>query len=227
MKLLRRLLAALVPGLAALGAEGASIDGARPVEAAGSRIVVSFSLPARFDEGEILLAVEGGPRVRLTPELAPGTTRAEVVLPALAGRARFVLRAGRPRDGRVETPGEREERDIAFSRPFHIEVSGAARLPYRSAPTRRVPGGPASEWWATEPLSRPTEPEGDGHTSSSGLTAGAPADEALLTAKRVVRPGRTAPKAEGGRSPVPVAAARPRADRALAAFPGAAVPLLN
>ncbi len=223
---LRILLAALVPGLAALGAEAAPVTGARPVEMAGSRVVLSFSLPARFDEGEILLVVEGGPRVRLTPELPPGTTRAEVLLPALAGRARFVLRAGRPRDGRTETPREREERDIAFSEPFLLQPSSSARLPYRAPVSRVVAGSPATEWWATEALSRPEAPDRDARTSS-GLEAGVPQDAPLLDGKRSPRHGRAAPKVEGGANAVVALLGRHRSSRAVGAFPGAAIPLLN
>jgi hypothetical protein len=120
-----------------------------PVAAGPSgEFLVSWDLPPGFEESELLLAVEGGPRVRLTDELWNRNPRVRVVLPALAGMARFVVRAGRDSSG---AKLQAEERDIAFSPAFLLpNLTNSGRVPVRSASTRPLPGA-EMEWWADRP----------------------------------------------------------------------------
>ena len=181
------------------------------------RFAVSWALPSGFDESELLVEVDGGPRVRLTDELRVARPSVLVEVPALAGTARFVVRAGGAGLG---------ERDVAFSERFRIDglaLSGRAPVLLPASRSNRAAG---TEWWADRPAA--VAP-----FSSSGLSApGArevdePAPVLALPVPRAGEgPGSAAvsllPRRRGASPPAPLPASL-RAE----AFRGAAVPLRN
>lgn len=113
------------------------------------QITVSWDLPDGFDESELLVEVEGGPRVRLTGEIRGRNPRVNLSLPPLAGRARFVVRAGRDDEER-ERRGLAEQ-DIAFSESFPLgELPTSPRAPVRAAASRPA-SGHEMEWWSELP----------------------------------------------------------------------------
>ncbi|MDX9736322.1 MAG: hypothetical protein RBU36_19490, partial [Thermoanaerobaculia bacterium] len=88
-------------------ADAGLLDVATGAVAPGDAIAVAWTLPPGFEESELLIQVDGGPRIRLTPECHDENPRFVIEVPALAGRARFVLRAGR-----VEEDGVHREHTI-------------------------------------------------------------------------------------------------------------------
>lgn len=209
----------LAPGA---GAEGVVVE--TRTDASVSGITVSWQLPPGFEESELLLEVEGGPRVRLTDELRGRHPRVVVVLPALAGSARFVVRAGREDEDRG---GKHREVDVARSERFALAgLPTTGRVPVRAAATRPVPGA-TMEWWA-EAAGRSVEgpsPFLDGRVPAVD-TATPPAAPALPSS----RPGAAASPTEAtaGLGDGTPAAPLTTGSRALGrAFPGATTPLRN
>ena len=220
-----------VPALALLAtlfsATYASADGVvveRGLSASAAGITVSWHLPPGFEESELLLQIEGGPRVRLTDELRGQSPRVVVVLPLLTGSARFVVRAGRKDETRG---GKHREIDVAKSERFSLAgLPTTGRVPVRAAATRPAPGA-TMEWWA-EAASRPIG--GLSVPLESPATAAiseAPSPSPALPASRPVP--ATSP-AEAVAEPGAEAAAAPLASadgvRDLA-FSGATTPLRN
>ncbi len=132
-------------------ADAGQLEVATEAVAPGDAIAVAWTLPPGFEESELLIQVDGGPRIRLTPECHDESPRFVVQVPALAGRARFVLRAGR-----VEEDGIHRERTIDSTEWFPIGPSYAAGpLPIR-APHTHPSEGEEMEWWS-EPVGRVPE----------------------------------------------------------------------
>jgi hypothetical protein len=215
------LLATLLPA-PGVGAEGVVVE--TRTDASVSGITVSWHLPPGFEESELLLEVEGGPRVRLTDELRGRHPRVVVVLPALAGSARFVVRAGREDEDRG---GKHREVDVARSESFALAgLPTTGRVPVRAAATRPVPGA-AMEWWA-EATGRSVEgpsPFLEGRVPAVD-TATPPAAPALPSS----RPGAAASPteaAEGLREGTPAAPLTTESGTRGRAFPGATTPLRN
>lgn len=124
-------------------ADAGLLDIATGPVSAGDAIAVAWTLPPGFEESELLIQVDGGPRIRLTPECHDERPRFVVTVPALAGRARFVLRAGR-----VEEDGIHRERTIDSTEWFPIAPSYAAgSIPIR-APHTHPSEGEEMEWWS-------------------------------------------------------------------------------
>ena len=114
--------------------------------APGRTVTVSWQLPAGFEESELLIELDGGPRVRLTEESREERPRFAVRLPAVVGTARFVVRAGR-NDGN----GRHREITVSTSESFSLAFSSAAApVPVRAPATRPAPGE-EMEWWAEAP----------------------------------------------------------------------------
>jgi hypothetical protein len=188
------------------------------------RATVSWDLPAGFDESELLVEIEGGPRVRLTGEIRSRNPRVDVALPRLSGRARFVIRAGRD----IEEIDRRglEERDVSYSEAFTLgEIRTSPRSPVRAASTRPT-AGHETEWWSESPTRRIEGPAAG--MSASRLSRGAigpdplpllrgprpesQAASSVSSAARLQHPSRTSWPAE------PLGSGR---------FSGTAVPLRN
>ena len=136
--------------------------------APGRTVVVSWDVPREYEESELLIVVEGGPRVRLTDEQLEPSPRVHVRLPSLVGTARFLVRAGRR-----GPDGTHREEDLVRSEPFPLAIhpTGAgASLPVLAPSTR--PGAMAeTEWWAEEAAGRVGWPEsglGDADRARSG-----------------------------------------------------------
>ncbi len=215
------LLATLLPAPRA-SAEGIVVEPGPYTSNSG--ITVSWHLPPGFEESELLLEVEGGPRVRLTDELRGRHPRVAVVLPALAGSARFLVRAGRKDE---ERGGKHREIDIARSERFALAgLPTTGRVPVWAATTRPVSGA-GMEWWAEaagRSVSGPS-PDLEGPVSASGAPA-PPAAPALPSSPPV--PAASPLEAASGLpegTPVPPLAtptgARERS------YPGATTPLRN
>lgn len=216
------LLATLLPATS-VAAEGVVVE--TQGTPASSGITVSWHLPPGYDESELLLEVEGGPRVRLTPELDGRAPRVVVVLPVLAGTARFVVRAGRENDRRN---GRREEVDVAASETFSLSgLATAGQFPVRAAATRPVPGA-VMEWWAEAP-GRPVEgpePSRTGPSAPTVTAEGTRADPALPSSRPVSGLPADEDRAAPGEGP-PTAPPAPQAGPRAGAFPGATTPLRN
>lgn len=216
----------LLAGLLAAGparAEREPVD-VRPLDREG-RFSVSWELPPGFDESELLVEIEAGPRVRLSGEIRSRSPRVDVVLPRLAGRARFVVRAGRDED----EPGPRglAERDVAFSESFSLAAIPAsqARTPVRAAASRPAPGH-EMEWWSEPPAAGL---EGPGAGLSASRVAGRALDPDRLHIKKRRRPASpfstATPSRPRSRHPLRLTLpSRPPGSRP---FSGAAVPLRN
>ncbi len=189
-------------------------------------IAVSWQLPHGFDESELLLQIEGGPRVRLTDEVRGDHPRVVVVLPLLAGSARFVVRAGREIDG-DHRGGDREEIDVAQSESFELAgLPATGRVPVRAPATRPVPGA-AMEWWA-EPAGRPLE----GPSPALGRPPSAAEAEAgraapAVPSSRPLPAASPAGEASGPRDESPAAPSGTASSAREPAFPGASTPLRN
>lgn len=213
------LLAAL-PFASVASARGVVVE---PGELApGRTVAVSWHLPEGFEESELLIELDGGPRVRLTEESREEHPRFDVRLPAVVGRARFVVRAGR-KDG----SGRHREITVATSETFSLAVSSvAAPIPVRAPASRPVPGEEL-EWWAEAPGRR-----GEGPTPSLGgpvaaADAKAPPEASALPSSRPVpaaSPAEAASALPEGTPAVPLAPPGGARERA---FPGAATPLRN
>ncbi|MBK8595961.1 MAG: hypothetical protein IPN83_10305 [Holophagales bacterium] len=203
-------------------AEGIAVERGGNDPASG--ITVSWHLPPGFEESELLLEIEGGPRVRLTDELRGRHPRVVVTLPALAGSARFVVRAGREAD---ERGGKRREVDVATSGTFALAgLPTTGRVPVRAAATRPIPGA-AMEWWA-EASGRPVEgpsPALEAPVTAAGAE-GLPAAPALPSSGPVPAVS-TSEAAAGPGDPSPARAVAARRGPRERAFTGAATPLRN
>lgn len=157
-------------------------------------ITVSWDVPHGFDESELLVEVEGGPRVRLTGEIHGRSPQVTVTLPRLAGRARFVVRAGREageadEDRDEDAEEESRERDVAWSESFGLdELPMSPVVPVRAASTRPLPGIDM-EWWAEAPA-RGKEGPGSG---ISEPRAAAPIDGSPAPALGSSRPDSRPP----------------------------------
>lgn len=198
------------------------LDVATGPVAPGDAVAVAWTLPPGFDESELLIQVDGGPRIRLTPECHDGNPRFVVQVPALAGRARFVLRAGR-----VEEDGIHRERTIDSTEWFQLAPSYAAgTLPIR-APHTHPSEGEEMEWW-WDPVGRvPQGPAPGLHRPfSSEVSAATPTSPALSE-----RRSEDAPSSESSVHGDVDAGARTRngLERGYRerSFPGAPVPLRN
>lgn len=188
------------------------------------RFAVSWELPPGLDESELLVEIEGGPRVRLTGEIRSRSPRVDVALPRLAGRARFVIRAGlddadREREGLAE-------RDVAFSETFTLDViTTSVRAPVRAAVSRPSPGH-EMEWWS-EPPARGIEGPGAG-LSASRVEGGA-VDTDREPALKERRPASSGLSSSSSRTRTRhhLRATRPSRPVGSRPFSGAAVPLRN
>lgn len=203
-------------------ADAGLIDVATGAVAPGEAIAVAWTLPPGFEESELLIQVDGGPRIRLTPECHDENPRFVVQVPALTGRARFVLRAGR-----VEEDGVRRERTIDATEWFQIVPSYAAGpLPIR-APHTRPSEGEEMEWWS-DPVGRVPEGPTSGlhRPGTAEVSAATPSSPALSESR-----SKDVPSSEssvcgdvGARTPTPTGHERGYRERS---FPGASVPLRN
>lgn len=192
--------------------------------APGRTVVVSWDVPHEYEESELLIVVEGGPRVRLTDEQLDPSPRVHVRLPSLVGTARFLVRAGRK-----GPDGRHREEDLARSEPFPLAIDPAgagASLPVL-APSTRPDAMEETEWWAEEAAGRlgwPGSGLGDGARTRSGEVPRSVGD---------LPPTRheTAPSRDTGRdlaAPERRAAALPSEARPRErSFSGAQVPLRN
>jgi len=203
-------------------ADAGLLDVATGTVAPGDAIAVAWTLPPGFAESELLIQVDGGPRIRLTPECHDENPRFVVRVPALSGRARFVLRAGR-----VEEDGIHRERTIDSTEWFQLAPSYAAgTLPIR-APHTHPSEGEEMEWW-WDPVGRvPQGPAPGLHRPfSSEVSAATPSSPALSE-----RRSEDAPSSESSVHGDVDAGARTRngLERGYRerSFPGAPVPLRN
>lgn len=203
-------------------ADAGLLDVATGTVAPGDAIAVAWTLPPGFAESELLIQVDGGPRIRLTPECHDENPRFVVRVPALSGRARFVLRAGR-----VEEDGIHRERTIDSTEWFQLAPSYAAgTLPIR-APHTHPSEGEEMEWW-WDPVGRvPQGPAPGLHSPfSSEVSAATPSSPALSE-----RRSEDAPSSESSVHGDVDAGARTRngLERGYRerSFPGAPVPLRN
>ncbi len=215
------LLAALP--LASLARAQAIVVEATPI-APGLAVAVSWRIPAGYEESELLIEVDGGPRVRLTQEQHGESPRVLVRLPSLVGTARFLVRAGRK-----DAHGKHREEDVARSGRFSLAIDPTrppAALPVR-APSSRPEAGEPMEWWAETP----------GHSvegAPPALEGPVVAADAAATPAAMARP--SAPPGPAA-TPSEVAAGLPERTPAAPnstpdgvrgrAFPGAATPLRN
>ncbi len=139
--------ALLLLAISALSAEGTICFEKDPADFSG-RVWVSWDLPVGFEESELLIEIEGGPRVRLTRDTSELHPRATVLLPPLAGSARFVVRAGRKTSGNRYG---REEQDVLYSPRFSLSSFATSnRVPVRATPSHPAPGLDM-EWWSEDP----------------------------------------------------------------------------
>ncbi|MCC6131851.1 MAG: hypothetical protein IT186_18175 [Acidobacteria bacterium] len=219
-----RLLPALLVFLASasLAAAGTDVVFEEEMREGITSQTVSWTVPEIFDESELLLAVEGGPRVRLTRELSERNPRVTVVLPALQGKARFVVRAGRKANG--ADPGLPEQ-DIGGSNAFALRPARSGSIPVKAAATRPEPGL-AMEWWA-DPSGRPLEGPATGLDHRGTMEPGLPGSGGSIlpsTRPELRRPGCECPDdAKGGEEKWQM----PVLPDVTSAFAGAATPLRN
>lgn len=178
MRLLPALLVLLAS--ASLAAAGTDVVFEEETREGITSQTVSWTVPEMFDESELFLAIEGGPRVRLTRELSERNPRVTVVLPALQGKARFVVRAGRNATG--ADPGL-SERDIGGSSFFSLRPARSGPIPVKAAATRPEPGR-AMEWWA-DPSGQPLEGPVTGLDQRGTMEQGLPGSgESVLASTR-------------------------------------------
>lgn len=191
--------------------------------APGATVAVSWTLPAGFEESELLIVLEGGPRVRLTDESPEARPRVLVRLPALVGTARFVVRAGRQEAG-----GRRRAHDVAFSESFSLSFSPVSGPIPVLAPRSRPAPGEETEWWAesTRPVREGPAPGMEGRPAAATTLPGASSPGILPPSRSEADPGPTghAPgfRREGQAEPDPSARRFPER-----VFAGAPVPLRN
>ena len=190
--------------------------------APGSTIAVSWRLPQGFEESELLIQVDGGPRVRLTDESREERPRVVVSIPALTGTARFLVRAGRR-----EADGRHREHTIATSEPFALgpPVAGGP-LPARALSSRPSAGEPM-EWWSK---SAGHAPEGPTPGLESRRTEWSPGRAETPAALPAPRPDGAPRKESTDRTAVDAGPAEPvpvGAGLRHGAFAGAPVPLRN
>ena len=222
MRIRPLVLLAALPIAAPAAARGIVVEPARIVP--GATVAVSWEVPPDCEESELLIEVEGGPRVRLTDERRERSPRVVVRIPALAGTARLLVRGG------GEGPeGRHRETDLLVSERF-VLAPGPRTLaaPPVPAASTRPDAGPAWEWWeagavrtgpAPEPALRGAAPPRLEEDSAS--------PEGLLTSPRDDSPPRFP---DGGTTlepapdPAAAAAAGPLRVRG---FAGAPVPLRN
>jgi len=220
VRLLPIALLAALPLASPLGAQGIVVEPG--VIAPGHTVTVSWRVPAGFEESELLVVLDGGPRVRLTDEFREERPRAVVRVPAVVGTARFLVRAGRE-----NASGRHEEIDVATSEWFSLAFAPvAAPVPVR-APSTRPASGEAMEWWS-HPAGR--VPEGP----SPGIDGPTAAEEPHGTASPVALPPDRTDVGPGSRRTIAgfleaiQAAPRPPGPEILdRAFAGAPVPLRN
>ena len=224
----RRALVRMLPFALLAALSLASVADARGVVvepgelAAGRTVTVSWQLPAGFEESELLIELDGGPRVRLTDESREERPRFAVRLPAVVGTARFVVRAGR-KDG----SGRHREVTVATSESFSLAFSSvAAPVPVRAPASRPAPGE-EMEWWAEAPgrsVEGPTPALDDPVAAARAAT---PPEPAALPSSPPV-PAASPSELSAGlpeRKPVaPLATPNGARERS---FPGAATPLRN
>jgi len=215
------LLAALALSTPA-AARGIDVEPARLVP--GGTVAVSWEVPAGCEESELLLAVDGGPRVRLTGERTERSPHVVVRLPALVGTARFLVRGG------GEDPeGRHREADLLVSERFVLgpEPRALAAPPVPAASTR-PDAGPAWEWWEAGAAGTGPVPEPSLDRDATPRLAADPCStEGLLPA-----PPDGSPPRSGARGTAPGASSSPpsAADAAslrARGFAGAPVPLRN
>jgi hypothetical protein len=148
-----------------------------------------------------------------------------VVLPALAGKARLLVRAGRKDETRS---GKHREIDIARSESFALAgLPSTGRVPVRAATTRPVPGA-TMEWWAEAP-GRSVEgpsPSLEGRPVAAASAEGSQATPALPSSRPVpvASPSEAASSTPEGTPTEPFTTANDARERA---FHGAPVPLRN
>ncbi len=213
------LLAAL-PFASVASARGIVVE---PGEVApGRTVAVSWHLPAGFEESELLIELDGGPRVRLTEESREEHPRFTVRLPAVVGTARFVVRAGR-KDG----SGRHREFTVATSESFSLAFSSvAAPIPVRAPASRPAPGE-EMEWWAEAP-GRPGEgptPSLEGPVARADSTA--PPEAPALPSSRPVPEASLFEVSCALPEGTPAAPLAPPGGARERAFPGASTPLRN
>ena len=141
MRIRPLVLLAALPIAAPAAARGIVVEPARIVP--GATVAVSWEVPPGCEESELLIEVEGGPRVRLTDERRERSPRVVVRIPALAGTARLLVRGG------GEGPeGRHRETDLLVSERF-VLAPGPRTLatPPVPAASTRPDAGPAWEWW--------------------------------------------------------------------------------
>jgi hypothetical protein len=147
-----------------------------------------------------------------------------VVLPALVGSARFLVRAGRKDE---ERGGKHREIDIARSERFALAgLPTTSRVPVWAASTRPVPGA-AMEWW-TEATGRSVEgpsPALEGPIAAASGSA-PPATPALPSSPPVpaASPSEAASGLRESAPTAPLTASNGSRERA---FSGATTPLRN
>lgn len=191
--------------------------------APGETVAVSWSLPAGFEESELLIALEGGPRVRLTDESREARPRVLVRLPALVGTARFVVRAGRQ-----EASGRRRAYDVAVSESFTLTCSPVPGPIPVLAPRSRPADGQATEWWAESkrPVREGSAPGMEGRPTAATTLPGSLSPGILPSSRSEADPGppghAPAFRKEGQADPDPPARRSPER-----VFAGAPVPLRN
>lgn len=221
MRLLPFALLAALPLASPLAAQGIVVEPG--AIAPGHTVAVSWRVPAGFVESELLVVLDGGPRVRLTDEFREERPRAVVRVPAVVGRARFLVRAGRK-----NAAGRHEEIDLATSEWFSLSFAPVAGpVPVR-APSTRPDSGEATEWWSQPAAGR--TPDGP----SPGIDAPNATDGPDGTASPAALPpdrtdaGPGSPRTIAGFLEERQAAPRPPGPRVLdRPFPGAPVPLRN
>lgn len=177
------LLAALLPAPPA-AADGLVVEPGLVLP--GHSVAVSWRLPEGFAESELLIQVDGGPRVRLTDETREAHPRVVARIPALAGTARFLVRAGRR-----DTDGRHREQTVAVSEPFALGPSLApGPLPARALSSRPSAGEPM-EWWAGTSGRAPEGPSRALHGRQAQWSAEGEGAPATLPAPRPhARPSR-------------------------------------
>lgn len=222
MRLRALLLFAVIPLASPAAARGIVIEPA-PL-APGRTVVVSWEVPAAYEESELLVEVDGGPRVRLSNEQGARSPSVHVRLPSLVGTARFVVRAGR-----TGPDGKRREEDLDRSErfPLAFDPSWSGVAPPVLAASTRPDLGEEMEWWEEEaagslhwPVSgmgSPSRPRiGEGSSSSPSLPSFRSGDGPS--------PGEeTLPALAGPTATRPQAVPAPREP----VFRGAPVPLRN
>ncbi len=190
--------------------------------APGRTVTVSWQLPAGFEESELLIELDGGPRVRLTEESRQEHPRFAVRLPAVVGTARFVVRAGR-KDG----SGRHREITVATSETFSLAFSSvAAPVPVRAPASRPAPGE-EMEWWA-EGSGRSVEGPSPALESPVAATdAAAPPEASALPSSPPVPAASPLEVASGLPEGTPVAPLATPTGARERSFPGATTPLRN